>query len=115
MIHGEKVCVLLREQVGLDGYGEPVFEECAHWVECVVAPGTGDNRTSEEAEDSGRRRGDILIYTLHFPKTFTAEISDAHVIVRGKKLRVVGTPQCYTPENTPGKWNRQVQVRSIDG
>lgn len=115
MIHGEDVVVILRTPDGIDGYGEPVFREECHIVNCVVAPGTGDGRSAEEASESSRRRGDLIIFTLHFPKTFTANLADAHVIVRGLKMRVVGDPQVYTPENTPGLWNRQVMVRSIDG
>lgn len=75
----------------------------------LVAPGT----TSDL--DASRPEGIAVALTLHFPKTYTPPLNGCYVEVRGETYAVVGDPQPYTAENTPGSWNRAVEVTRTDG
>ena len=62
-----------------------------------------------------RPDGTEVAYTLCFPKSFTASLKGCRVNVRGTEYRVIGDPQRYDPENTPGDWNLTVEVGRTDG
>lgn len=98
------------KEVELDELGEPVnASERPYSVDVLVCPGA----TSDL--DATRPNGVSVAYTLHFPKTFTQSLKACDVRVRGKWFSVVGDPQAYTPENTPGAFNRAVEVGRVDG
>ena len=42
-------------------------------------------------------------------------LKGCRVNVRGTEYRVIGDPQRYDPENTPGDWNLTVEVGRTDG
>lgn len=109
MISPETVTVI-SDGLEYDDLGEPVGGTATETdVSAVVAPGaTGDL-------GSDRPEGVKVAYTLHFPKTWTASLRGCKVRVRGELYSVVGDPQAYTAENTPGKWNRPVEVTRTDG
>lgn len=75
----------------------------------LVAPG------STEDLDASRPEGVTVAFTLHFPKTYRKSLRGCLAEVRGGTYAVVGDPQAYTPENTPGDWNRAVEVTRTDG
>lgn len=112
MIKGETVTVQTRTQGGVDGGNNPVWKWTDATVNNVlVAPGS-----RSDVVDSSRPDGTEIVWTLHFPKTFTGGLRNARVIVRGgAPLDVVGDPQPYTEANTPGLWNRPVEVGRVDG
>ena len=86
LIQGETVVVVSRE-TEYDELGEPV----------------SDKETRETA------------FTLCFPKTYAGDLRGRTVEVRGSECRVIGDPQRYTEENTPGDWNLTVEVTRVDG
>jgi hypothetical protein len=49
-------------------------------------------------------------YILHFPKSFAGDLAGLRVKVRDRWCLVVGSPDRYTPENTPGQWDMPVQA-----
>ncbi len=110
LISGETIKVS-RIKTTLDALGEPVSSETeTETVEKVlVSPGA----TSDL--DSSRPNGVTVAYTLCFPKSYAGELKDALVTVRGGAFRVVGDPQRYTGENTPGPWNLTCEVTRTDG
>lgn len=110
LIKGEQVAVIRRE-MARDELGEPAEgEETREVVEnVVVAPGS----TSDL--DASRPDGVTVTYTLCFPKTFSGELRGCSIEVRGIEYEVVGDPQRYTPESTPGEWNLTVEVTRTDG
>lgn len=75
----------------------------------LVTPGTTTDL------DASRPEGVTVALTLHFPKTYTKALKGCLVEVRGATYAIVGDPQPYTPENTPGEWNRPAEVTRTDG
>ena len=87
LIPDEPVCVVrpapALADLGEPAGGEPEREE----VRCVVCPGpTADL-------DATRPNGVSVAYTLHFPKTYAADLRGCSVEVRGAAYDVVGDPQ----------------------
>lgn len=110
LIQGETVIVIRREPAR-DELGEPSGgagrREAVGNV--VVAPGpTADM-------DASRPEGVTVAFTLCFPKAYEGELRGCSVEVRGGEYTVVGDPQRYSPENTPGDWNLTAEVARADG
>jgi hypothetical protein len=111
LIHGETVILETKEETGKDGLNNPVWTTSEAVVPNVlVVPGP-----RADLIESNRPDGKIVKYTLHFPKTFTGDLKGCRVKVRGKWCLVVGAPDRYTPENTPGEWNMPAEVEATDG
>lgn len=116
MISGEPVTVLSPVSAGEDEYGQPVRE----WLEApvddvlVCGPSTEDIGSGLRT-DSGRPDGDAVSLTLHFPKAFTAPLRGCRVALRGKTFDVLGDPIALTAANVPGRWDRAVPVRLVEG
>lgn len=110
LISGETVAVIRREQ-RYDELGEPIdgTETREEVANVVVAPGA----TSDL--DASRPEGVKVAFTLCFPKTWEGELRGCSVEVRGTEYAVVGDPQRYSPENTPGEWNLTAEVTRTDG
>lgn len=106
---GETVEVV-RSTVSYDELGEPVYGEPERErIEVLVCPGS----TSDL--DATRPNGVEVVFTLHFPKTYTESLQGCRVEVRGGTYEVIGDPQPYTVANTPGAWNLSVEVKRVDG
>lgn len=112
MITGEPVVVERPVQVDVDAGGNAVIEWVSETVEDVlVSPGP-----REDVVDSNRPDGVQVQWTLHFPKGTPATLAGARVRVRGgDPFSVVGDPQHYMPENTPGRWSMPCEVGRVDG
>lgn len=100
-----------RDRFGNDVPGKPV-EEPVEGV--LVAPGP----TSEM--EASRPEGVSVAYTLHFPKTYTASLEGCSVALpepwaNEDGYRVIGDPRPYMDANTPGRWNRPVEVEAAHG
>lgn len=110
LIQGETVTVIRRE-VERDELGEPSSERVTRETvgNVVVAPGS----TSDL--DASRPEGVTVSFTLCFPKFYGGDLRGCSVEVRGTEYSVVGDPQRYTPENTPGDWNLTAEVTRTDG
>lgn len=112
MIKGETVVVHRREQTGVDPGNNPIYESTETEVEdVIVAPGP-----RSDVEESTRPDGIEVSWTLHFPKSWTDSLRGAEISVRGgPRSPVVGDPRPYTNANTPGRWNRPVELERVDG
>ncbi len=105
----ETVTVISTAAV-LDDLGEVVSEEQTETsVAVLVQPGATADL------DATRPQGVTVAYTLHFPKTWTAPLRGCSCLVRGELFEVIGDPKPYTAANTPGDWNRAVEVTRTDG
>lgn len=108
---GETVTVRTRVQTGTDEGGNAVYAWSDQAVDGVlVAPGT----TTDVAGNT-RPDGVEVVFELHFPKTFTASLANARVVVRGETFQVIGDPKPYADDLTPGMWDRPVDVKAVDG
>lgn len=110
LIQGETVVVVSLE-TEYDELGDPVsVKETREMVENVVeAPGATADL------DETRPEGVSVAFTLCFPKTYSGDLRGRSVEVRGIEYKVIGDPQRYTAENTPGDWNLTVEVTRVDG
>lgn len=110
LIKGEAVTVV-RRTAKRDEVGDVIgFDEAREEVaNVVVYPG-------ETADlDASRPNGVTVAFTTCFPKTYEGELRGCSVVVRGTEYAVVGDPQRYSPENTPGDWNLTAEVTRTDG
>ena len=113
MIRGEIVVVERPEYGEPDAHGnaEETWSEPETVENVLVAPGARADLT-----DADRPNGDRVEWNLHFPKGYPATLRGARITVRGgEPLRVVGDPQHYTEENTPGDWSMPVELWRVDG
>lgn len=112
MIRGERV-VVRRKVLGVpDKFGSPSVS----WVEEPVSDVLVAPNGVADVEGSVRPDGVRVKWALHFPKNFVGSLKGCEVKVRSDKPRpVVGDPQPYTPENTPGRWNLPVLLEDVDG
>lgn len=109
LIRTEPVTVTTKS-VTYDELGEVEgVETASEEVGCVVVPGSSPDL------DATRPNGVTVSFTVHFPKTYEASLRGASLGIRGGTYAVVGDPQAYTPENTPGLFNRAVEVTRTDG
>ncbi len=53
--------------------------------------------------------------TFHFPKSFAESLRGARVTYAGTTYEVVGDPQPYLEDLTPGDWNRAVSCVIVRG
>jgi len=113
VIVGESVAVQRPIVVGEDAHGNQTVElsEPETVDDVLVAPGP-----RADLSDTSRPDGDRVEWNLHFPKGYPATLRGAFISVRGgEPLRVVGDPQHYTEQNTPGRWSMPVELWRVDG
>lgn len=113
MISGEQVIVERDVPTGQrDPFNAPITTVSRETVENVlVAPGP-----RADVSDSVRPHGTRITWSLHFPKPYAESLRGARVSVRGRPaLDVVGDPQPYTAENTPGQWWMPVELAEVEG
>ncbi len=109
-IKPEQVVVIRPAEAGRDLMNAPVYEWADEEpVAVVVAPGATDDLGVSRPE------GVSVALTLHFPKSYTASLRGCRVRVREAVYSVVGDPQPYASENTPGLYNRPVEVEATHG
>lgn len=111
MIFGENISLQIRRSGAVDEFGNERAEY--GWVQTVrnvlVSP------TSSQDLGASRPDGDATIMTFHFPKTYIGSLKGALIGWRGKQWEVIGDPQPYAKDSTPGVWNRPVQARLVEG
>lgn len=112
MIFGEPVQVISRDNDGIDEFGNArvVYRKFYVTVDNVlVAP------TSSQDLGPERPEGEATIMTFHFPKTYIGDLRGCLIRWKSKRWAVIGNPQPYSEDATPGKWNRPVQARLVEG
>ena len=116
MLRGEAVTVLTPTQGGEDEYGQAVKSWASQEVADVLVcgPATTDLGAGLQT-DVGRPEGDSVSLTLHFPKAYAASLRGCRIVLRGRTFEVLGDPVALTDGNVPGRWNRAVPVRLVEG
>lgn len=112
LLRGETVRVRVQDaEPSFDEFGDEVYATSEWDVENVlVAPGPRADLPGSE-----RPEGVRVVYNLHFGRDFDESLRGADVRVRGRWFRVIGDPQHYSPENTPGPWTMPVEVEAVEG
>lgn len=107
---GMQVKVLRQVKGEPDEMGEPTVTWSCETVDNVlVHPGS-----TTDLEVS-RPEGVQIDMTFHFPKTYTASLRGCRIRFNAHEYRVVGDPQPYMEQNTPGSWNRTVGAEAVYG
>lgn len=111
MIFGENIQLRDRRSGSLDEFGNQRREYApSRWISNVlVAPASSQDLGAERPD------GDATIMTFHFPKTYIGQLKGNLIWCRGSWWEVIGDPQPYSKEATPGVWNRPVQARLVEG
>ncbi|TNU89046.1 hypothetical protein FIC87_12665 [Eggerthella lenta] len=113
MIRGVPVTLYRRAEIGRDEMGEPIVEWIPETVEDALwTQGEGD---SEGLSDGARPLGTDDTVTVHLPKAYKASVAGCEFEILGRRYRVEGDPVGYMPELTPGRYNRRVTARRVDG
>lgn len=111
MIFGENIQLKVRRSEALDEFGNErvAYRSSISVYNVLVAP------SSSQDLGAGRPDGDATIMTFHFPKTYTGELKGCLIGWNGYWWEVIGNPQKYAEQSTPGVWNRPVQARLVEG
>ena len=93
-----------------DRLGEPTVEWATETVSGVLPqPGGSDDL------DASRPDGDRAYMTFHFPKGYAESLRGCRIRHLGREYRVLGDPQPYLADATPGPFDRAVEAVAVDG
>lgn len=114
MLSGRTVIVVRpgdtwKDRLGNDRDGEPTRTT----VENVIV-----QRGASADLEASRPDGVTVAFTLHFPKAFADSLRGCSVELPEPwegTYRVIGDPQFYDPNMTPGDWWNPVEVERSDG
>lgn len=111
MIFGARISLRVRQSGKNDEFGNEQAEYgSAQTVSNVlVAPSSSQDLGAERPD------GDATIMTFHFPKTYIGQLKGCLIGWSGAWWEVIGDPQPYSKDSTPGVWNRPVQARLVKG
>lgn len=118
MLRGRAMTVWRRELGGTDAMGEDTVVWVPETVENVLWGPTRSESLSVVAgglDAGGRTRGTRDTITAHFPKTYTESLSGCRLEAYGRCWDVIGDPQPHLDHLAPGRWNRTVVARRVDG
>lgn len=106
LIKGITVILVEKKQVGVDGFGSPIYETEEVKVENVlVVPASADDIVTSQ-DLTGKK----AIYTLGIPKGDIHNWEDATIIFFGQTWKSFGIPLEGIEENIPLSWNKKVMV-----
>lgn len=111
MIFGETIALRDTQSGSLDEFGNQrrEYRPVLTVTNVLVAP------TSSQDLGAERPFGDATIMTFHFPKTYIGQLKGNLIGWKGSWWEVIGDPQPYSKDATPGVWNRPVQARLVEG
>ena len=111
MIFGENVLLLVRRSGSIDEFGNEVAEYMPMQTlrNVLVAPYSSQDLGAERPD------GDATVMTFHFPKTYIGRLKGCLIGWSAHWWEVIGDPQPYSKDSTPGMWNRPVQARLVEG
>lgn len=111
LIHGVAVTVERPGTPTTDSHGDPVAGEWSTVTVENVLPQPGGTADLDESRPEGVR----VDMTFHFPKAYTASLKGCRIAHNGGRYRVIGDPQPYLADATPGAWNRAVETEAVNG
>lgn len=111
MIFGERIVLRVRQSGSVDEFGNERAEYGGAQTlsNVLVAPSSSQDLGAERPD------GDATVMTFHFPKTYVGSLKGCLIGWQGRWWEVIGDPQPYSKESTPGMWNRPVQARLVKG
>ena len=112
MIFGERIILRERDSGAIDEFGNERVEYRMYPLtvrNVLVAPSSSQDLGAERPD------GDATVMTFHFPKTYIGSLKGCLIGWQGGWWEVIGNPQPYFKNSTPGVWNRPVQARLVKG
>lgn len=99
---------------GFDRLGNPAAAgwEAEEVAGVLIAPAASQDLGAERPE------GYTDALTIHFPKEYTQSLLGCEIELPApwpSRVRVIGDPQPYQAELTPGRWNRAADCEVSDG
>lgn len=110
MIHGIDVILYDRFAVGLDDFGQTIYEETAATVHNVVVAPIESGDLIEATQIDGKTQ----MYELYLPKGDSHTWEDRRVRFWEQTWETVGAPMEYIESNVPLAWNRKVRVKRFE-
>ena len=109
-IQGIDVVLYTTEQIGVDEFDAPIYEETPTTIKNVLIIQPKSEEISSELDLTGQR----IIYTLCIPKGDTHDWENKKVEFFGKCFKTVGDVVQYIDHLVPLDWNKQVKVANYD-
>lgn len=108
---GTAECTVLRPVVTQDEFGDSVVDYYEEEVvdDILIVPGACKEL------DGNRPEGVVVSYTIHFPYWYEKNLRGCAIVFEEEAFSVIGDPRPYMIDNTPGAWNRPVEVVRVDG
>ena len=108
LITGKTVILFDKKKTGENTMGEEIFTETPVKIKNVlIAPASSTDITG-----STQLSAKSAIYDLYIPKGDKHKWENRKVEFYGAMWHTVGCCLQYIPENTPGDWDRRIQVES---
>nr|WP_303768378.1 hypothetical protein [Schaalia odontolytica] len=111
MIFGETVQLKVRRTGSLDEFGN----ERAEYMPAISLRNVLVAPSSSQDLGADRPDGDATIMTFHFPKTYIGQLKGCLIGWKARWWEVIGDPQPYAKDSTPGVWNRPAQAKLVEG
>lgn len=109
-IQGIDVVLYTTEQIGVDEFDAPIYEETPKTVSNVLV----GQPTSEEVLNDFDLMGKRLAYTLYIPKGDENDWNDKTVEFFGEKFKTYGHVTQYIEHLVPLSWNKQIKVERYE-
>lgn len=109
-IHGITITLFDKVKTGLDGFGEPIYEERPIDIDNIlVSPASTDDVTNQL-----NLTGKKVVYTLGIPKGDSHNWTNKVVQFFGQRWRTVGVPLEGIEDMIPLDWNKKVTVERYE-
>lgn len=109
-ITGRSIILYDKQQIGVDGFNRPVYEDAPVTVDNVLI----GEPSQQEVIDTLNLTGKRVAYTLGIPKGDTHTWTDRKVEFFGETFRVIGHPIGGQEELIPLDWNKKAMVERYE-
>lgn len=106
MIRGVPIILKIKEQIGEDEFGCPIYDYKNEIVDNVLITPT----TSDDIITTTDLTGKKAVYTLAIPKGDKHDWTDSIVQFFGREWHTIGYPLEGIEANIPLDWNKKVMV-----
>ena len=105
-MNGTTIQLVVKNQTGMDPFGNPIESEVFEDVEDVLVGQPGTDDVTNTIQLYGKK----IEYVLGIPKGDKHDWEDREVIIWGKRYKTIGFPQTGVQENIPLRWGQNVRV-----
>ena len=109
-IHGITVTLFDKAKTGLDGFGEPIYEERPIDIDNILVSPASTDDVANQLNLTGKK----VVYTLGIPKGDNHDWTNKVVQFFGQRWRTVGVPLEGIEDMIPLNWNKKVTVERYE-